>query len=320
MAVLEDSQGQRTTVGSQCLIGRAPHCRVCLADKRVSWDQARISWLRDGWWLRDLNSTNGTWVDGRRLGPDDRVALSIGQKICFGHHSIAFRVDNIDPPRFRLRSLTDTRVICPKNTLVGLPSDDDPRLTVCLGVRGWSIEDGSQVRLLVDQEVIEFGQERWQVELPPTTDDVAETGTQRDQALIDIRDLTLELHVTVDREDISAIVTVNGRAYHLPNRSHHELLLLLVEARMSAQQRALPDDEAGWMTLDEATRSAGVGINKLNLDIFRLRREFEGLGLRDPRQLVERRETRREIRVGTGRLSVRYQHPSAQLGLPTGSQ
>lgn len=310
MAVLEDSQGRRITLGSQCLIGRAPHCRVRLADKRVSWDHARLSWVRDGWWLRDLNSTNGTWVDGRRLAADDRVPLSVGQKLSFGHHSISYRVANNDAPKFRLRSLVDERVICPTNTLIGLPSDEDPRLTVCLGVRGWSIEDSNQVRLLNDQETIEFGGERWQVELPPVTDDVAETGTQREQPLIDVRDLTLELHVTADREDIGATAIVDGRAYQLPNRSHHELLLLLVEARLSAAERGAPDEEAGWMTLDEATRSAAVGINKLNLDIFRLRREFEGLGLRDPRQLIERREVRREIRVGTGRLSIRYERPS----------
>jgi len=309
MAVLEDSHGRRITVGSQCLIGRAPHCRVRLADKRVSWDHARLSWLRDGWWLRDLNSTNGTWVDGRRLAADDRVPLAVGQKLSFGHHSICYRVDNIDVPRFRLRSRSDDRVICPTNTLIGLPSDDDPRLTVCLGVRGWSIEDGSQVRPLVDQEIIEFGSERWQVELPPITDDVAETGTQREQPLVDVRELSLDLHVTVDREDISAVATVDGRTYQMPNRSHHELLLLLIESRLAAKVQGVPDEEAGWMTLDEATRSAGVGINKLNLDIFRLRREFEGLGLRDPRQLVERREARREIRVGTGKVTVKYDRP-----------
>jgi hypothetical protein len=310
MAVLEDSQGRRVTLGSQCLIGRAPHCRVRIADKRVSWDHARLSWLREGWWLRDLNSTNGTWADGHRLGADDRIPLTVGQKLSFGHHSISYRVDSIDAPRFRLRSLTDDRVICPANTLVGLPSDDDPLLTVCLGVRGWSIEDSNQVRMLLDQETIEFGQERWQAEVPPITDDVAETGTQREQPLIDVRDLILELDVTADREDISATVTVDGRAYQMPNRSHHELLLLLVEARLSAQHQRVSDEDAGWMTLDEATRSAAVGINKLNLDIFRLRREFEGLGLRDPRQLIERRESRREIRVGTGKLAVRYERPS----------
>jgi len=309
MAVLEDPEGRRITLGSQCLIGRAPHCRVRLVDKRVSWDHARIGWLRDSWWLRDLNSTNGTWVDGKRLGADDRIPLELGQRLSFGHGSLGYRVDNVDPPRFRLRSLRDERVICPTNTLVGLPSDDEPLLTVCLGMRGWALEEGSQVRLLVDQEVIQFGQECWQVELPPITDDIAETGTQREQPLIDARDLGLELRVSADREAILVIATVEGRAFSLPNRAHHELLLLLVEARLSAQARGVGEDEAGYMTLDEAIRSAAVGINKINLDIFRLRREFEGLGLRDPRQVVERRDARREFRVGTGRLKIQYDKP-----------
>jgi FHA domain len=307
MAVLEDSQGRRITLGSQCLIGRAPHCRVRLVDKRVSWDHARIGWLRDGWWLRDLNSTNGTWVDGKRLAADDRVILVQGQRLAFGHGSLSYRVDNVDPPRFRLRSLRDQRIICPENTLVGLPSDDEPLLTVSLGVYGWSVEEGSQVRQLNDQEIIQFGQERWQVELPPITDDIAETGTQREQPMIDAKDLVLELRVSSDREGILVTATVDGRSYSLPNRAHHELLLLLVEARIFAQRQGVPEDEAGYMTLDEAIRSTAVGINKINLDIFRLRREFEGLGLRDARQVVERRDARREFRVGTGRLTVHYE-------------
>jgi hypothetical protein len=306
MAVLEDPEGRRVTLGSQCLIGRAPHCRVRLADKRVSWDHARIGWLRDGWWLRDLNSTNGTWVDGKRLVSEDRVPLTLGQRIAFGHASLSYRVDNVDPPRFRLRSLRDNRIICPANTLVGLPSDDEPLLTVCLGAQGWSVEEGSQVRLLADQEVIQFGQERWQVEIPPVTDDIAETGTQREQLLIDAKELQLELKVSADREEIVVIATVDGRSYSLPNRAHHELLLLLVEARIAAKNQGVIDEEAGYMTLDEAIRSTAVGINKINLDIFRLRREFEGLGLRDPRQVIERRDARREFRVGTGKLVVHY--------------
>lgn len=307
MAVLEDPEGRLITLGSQCLIGRAPHCRVRLVDKRVSWDHARIGWLRDGWWLRDLNSTNGTWVDGKRLGSDDRIALVQGQRLAFGHASLCYRLESVDVPRFRLRSLLDQRVICPTNTLVGLPSDDEPLLTVSLGARGWSIEEGSQVRLLTDQETIQFGSERWLVELPPLTDDIAETGTHREQLLIDARDLSLELRVSADREAIDATVVVAGNSYNLPSRAHHELLLLLVEARIADIKRGLPEDEAGYMTLDEAIRSTAVGINKINLDIFRLRREFEGLGLQDPRQIVERRDARRELRVGTGRLVVHYE-------------
>ncbi|MGC4068517.1 MAG: hypothetical protein QM784_28485 [Polyangiaceae bacterium] len=101
--------------------------------------------------------------------------------------------------------------------------------------------------------------------------------------------------------------TVDGRAFHLPNRAHHELLLLLAEARIEAQRQGVSEEEAGYMTLDEAIRFTAVGINKINLDIFRLRREFEGLGLRDPRQVIERRDTRREFRVGTGRLTINYE-------------
>jgi hypothetical protein len=240
------------------------------------------------------------------------VILVQGQRIAFGHASLSYRVDNVDSPRFRLRSLSDDRIICPTNTLVGLPSDDEPLLTVCLGASGWAVEEGSNVRQLSDQEVIQFGQERWQVELPPITDDVAETGTQREQPFVDAKELALDLRVSPDREQIVVTATVNGRSFNLPNRAHHELLLLLVEARLAAKEQGISDDEAGYMTLDEAIRSTAVGINKIHLDIFRLRREFEGIGLRDARQVIERRDTRREFRVGTGHLSVQYERSVGQ--------
>lgn len=49
-------------------IGRAPNNDFVLDDDYVSSQHARIQRVEEGWLLQDLNSTNGTFVDGSRIG------------------------------------------------------------------------------------------------------------------------------------------------------------------------------------------------------------------------------------------------------------
>ena len=44
-------------------IGRDLACDFCLDDKTVSTQHARLSFHHSQWWLEDLNSTNGTFLN-----------------------------------------------------------------------------------------------------------------------------------------------------------------------------------------------------------------------------------------------------------------
>lgn len=67
--------------GRRILVGRAPSADLCLADPRISRLHARIEMRDDGVYVEDLNSRNGTMVDGepvtepRRLEVDDEVTV-----------------------------------------------------------------------------------------------------------------------------------------------------------------------------------------------------------------------------------------------------
>ncbi len=49
-------------------IGRAPNNEFVIEDDYASSQHARLQRTDDGWLLQDLNSTNGTYVDGARIG------------------------------------------------------------------------------------------------------------------------------------------------------------------------------------------------------------------------------------------------------------
>jgi FHA domain-containing protein/uncharacterized protein DUF1707 len=63
------------------VIGRAPSCDVQLAEPTVSRRHAELRRVPGGWELRDLGSTNGTRLNGRRvtlpepIGPGDLISL-----------------------------------------------------------------------------------------------------------------------------------------------------------------------------------------------------------------------------------------------------
>lgn len=49
------------------LIGRDPACELCLQNELVSAQHARLSFHHNQWWVEDLLSTNGTYLNDERV-------------------------------------------------------------------------------------------------------------------------------------------------------------------------------------------------------------------------------------------------------------
>ncbi|NIP74074.1 MAG: FHA domain-containing protein [Gammaproteobacteria bacterium] len=73
-------------------IGRRASSDVRIHDKTVSADHACIEWLGDPVFIQDLDSTNGTFVNGKRV---QRHELSDGDVIHLGRHTLLFSVNSV---------------------------------------------------------------------------------------------------------------------------------------------------------------------------------------------------------------------------------
>lgn len=74
-----------TLDGDQLLLGyQSPVCDKVIPDPTVSRIHARI-FRRDGeFYLSDLNSRNGTFIEGRQISPGEEIHLTKGLTITFG--------------------------------------------------------------------------------------------------------------------------------------------------------------------------------------------------------------------------------------------
>lgn len=65
-------------------IGRSSDCSVVIDNKLVSRIHASIQKIRDAYFLKDENSTNGTFLNGHKIPSDKYVKLNPGDKITVG--------------------------------------------------------------------------------------------------------------------------------------------------------------------------------------------------------------------------------------------
>jgi pSer/pThr/pTyr-binding forkhead associated (FHA) protein len=71
---------------------------VLIPDPTVSRKHAEIALREGAWWLTDLGSTNGTFIDGAQLKANAPVQLVNGSSIKFGTSAMVFEVSEVAPP------------------------------------------------------------------------------------------------------------------------------------------------------------------------------------------------------------------------------
>ncbi len=69
-------------------IGRSPSNNIVIDNKLASRNHALIQKIRDEFFLKDMGSTNGTFLNGTKVPADKYVRIRKGDKITIGNDNI----------------------------------------------------------------------------------------------------------------------------------------------------------------------------------------------------------------------------------------
>lgn len=81
----------------EIVIGRHPNCEWVLANETVSTKHARLLFHHDQWWLEDLHSRNGTFLNEQAL--TSPVVLANEDRIRCGQVSFEIRFEELSPSK-----------------------------------------------------------------------------------------------------------------------------------------------------------------------------------------------------------------------------
>jgi len=269
-------------------------------DPAISNEHATVWWENNTWWVRDLGSRNGTFVDGRRLDVGEVARLAAGSTLGLGRPLATWSLGDSYPPHAVAVRAHDNAEQHAHGGLIALPSPEDPQVTVCQNDQGWSCESESGSRDVVTGDQLDVGGELWTLELPEEMDRTKDT-----EAIIGSVDL-LRLHfrVSPDEEMVQIIAACLQSTWELEARSYHYLLLTLARQRLQDREEGLPPPAEGWVDAKELARMLRVAERTLTVHIYRARRQLGDLGISGSGKLIERRGRTGQLRLAVSRIEV----------------
>jgi pSer/pThr/pTyr-binding forkhead associated (FHA) protein len=87
----EDAPEERRYYKPEIILGRDPSCDFPLRDDRVSLRHCKVAYYKNQWWIEDLGSTNGTYLNNSMITTD--VVLMNGDIIKLGHQEILIKIE-----------------------------------------------------------------------------------------------------------------------------------------------------------------------------------------------------------------------------------
>lgn len=304
---------------AETTVGRASSATLRLAQSHVSLQHASLRWTERGSWeLRDLLSKNGTYVGGQKIAAGTPVRLELGAKVAFGSPADMLIVSDVSPPRPMLvRADADgtSEPIFLSDSLIGLPSLDDPVVSLFRNEDGWHLESRERTGQLSDGDLISIGAEHWRCCLPRAPDETEVVGATSGALLL--ADVDLKLAVARDEESVDVTLISAGREIALGQKACHYLLLTLARSRLGQNLPSVVPTSDGWLGVSALLELLQVSEQHLNVDIFRIRQSLKAAGVLDAVAVVERDALLRRVRLGTRRVVIVRKTKAASGSPPT---
>lgn len=241
-------------------IGRDAGNDIRVDDPLASAQHAVLRWDGEAWAVRDLASTNGTFVDDQRIDPGVETRLDLMSSLAFGDPDRRWWLAADGPPQPFAESLVEPGLIVESgNEVLGLPSAEDPRVMVFPGFPHWTMEDDAGVRPVDDRAVVVVDGHPWRLSLPMPVDET--------QGLAVTTGKRLRVGGTINRPRVEI---VSERGSTPLGRSTTNRLLWLLAREFDRDGQARPG-ERGLTHVDLIARELKVDPKTVDVYVYRLR-------------------------------------------------
>lgn len=297
--------GERSLLLPEHLVGRTARAALRLNNSYVSVQHALIRWVGDHWELKDLGSRNGTRVNGEPLEVGKGVRLEPGMRISFGNAEQTWILSDDGVPGAVVVPLDDPdHTIVIDDEMVPLPTPELPAATILRYPDGsWNIEQHDEVAALVDGQIVDVQGRKFRFACPKTlshtsTIDWPQASANR------LKLLSLKFGVSSDEEHVQLTCIAGTEQIELGARAHNYLLLHLARRRLAEAAQGMAQAACGWTHRETLMNELRLDREQLNLDVFRIRKQFSTAGVRDAATIIERRSGTGELRIGVQHLSI----------------
>lgn len=289
----------RVPLRAYSIFGRHPVCHVYVDHPLVSGEHTSLAWNHGVWELRDLGSRNGTYLEGRRLEPGERVVIHRGASFCLSRSTASFLLVDASAPMISATHTQTGKVLIADGEMLVLPDEQHPGAMLMMTSDGsWQIEMDTSTRPVSNQEIITVGNDSFVLEIPEAYAKTAES--EAGGALIEA--IKIRFAVSLDEEQVNVTVWVGGQPKRLEPREYHYMLATLARIRLADAH--LSTGRQGWVDKNDLCKKLNTDRNKLNVEIFRARKQLSFLGIEGATRLVEQRPGTREIRLGVANVEV----------------
>jgi hypothetical protein len=180
-----------------------------------------------------------------------------------------------------------------QSSLLIIPSTDAPEASVFPRSDQWCVDTGGELRFAECGDLLRLPSGYFRLLLPEHPS-APQALTARYE--LDITQLSLSFRLS--NEQVLVTLVQGPTEVQLPSRACLYTLGALARRRLAAGPA---DERAGWVSSAELAEMRNCSIEKINVDIHRLRKMFQEAGVRNASQIVERDESKR-LRIGIGRL------------------
>ncbi len=278
---------------SRSSVGRGPNNHLRVDNRVSSIFHSELRWTRTGWKIHDLDSSNGTFVDGMRIGKGEHRGIRAGTTIAFGDLDDPFELFDDRPPIAHAIDPRGRRHDADGQMLV-LPDDHQPTHTIFEDMGKWLCEASDGQRQIVNEGgTLTIGVDTWTLHLPHF---IEPTWSPYQGSLL-LPDITLRFSVSPSEEHIELSLAHSEGIVELAPRVHMELLYRLAQSRL--EDRGKPEIsqvEEGWMYIPELLKELGLkddasSRNLLCQHIYQARRQFVTAEVVGAIDIIQRRNT-----------------------------